>query len=277
MLASTQNEKWKEITQHKLQIIMLHIRKQQLITFRQQAQLAFEDEIVDHLRKFAPKLCTILEGQHIRQVIQLGINRAKKYGFTNRGPVRFYIDLMTMLGSYFDTDPQYSWAAETLNNPDYFDQMIRAEALYDKTDSYLKAVLEPNKEHSQCALWVLSDLDADLPLYNDADLEQQMLAFMKSLFPEKYNYVGEISLHTLYNYALQEAEAYSLGTKGGKALFVGLMYMLGHGFARDPLYPLLLDALNNSTLMDHEIRISELKRKSFIYLDRLYLNIHRED
>ena len=43
----------------------------------------------------------------MRREIRFGLERAGSYGFTIRGPVRFYIELMVRLGCDFDTDPPY--------------------------------------------------------------------------------------------------------------------------------------------------------------------------
>ena len=97
---------------------MLVIRDQQMQAFAQNAKKQFEAETVPHISRFAPRQFEILGEKTIGQIVSLGIERAEKYGFTNRGPVRFYIELMFMFGSDFDTDPQYPWAAELLGGSD---------------------------------------------------------------------------------------------------------------------------------------------------------------
>ena len=88
---------------------MLEIREEQMAVFDQAARKSFEDEMVQHLAEFVPKQCEVIGEQQVRKVIQLGIERARIYSLTIRGPVRFYIELMFVFGSDFDTDPLLSW------------------------------------------------------------------------------------------------------------------------------------------------------------------------
>ena len=92
---------------------MWTIRQEQAEAFRQNALQKFEDEMVEHLQGFASGHWMVIGEKTGRLVIQLGLKNAGQYGFTNRGPVRFYIELMFMFGSYFDTDPQYPWANQS--------------------------------------------------------------------------------------------------------------------------------------------------------------------
>ena len=86
---------------------MLQIRFDQMKVFEEAAWLHFEDEMVVHSREFSPKLCAVLGEEQLRVALRQAIKRAGGYGFTFRGPVRLYIELMFLFGSHFDTDPQY--------------------------------------------------------------------------------------------------------------------------------------------------------------------------
>src|SRR5271156_5932319 len=101
---------------------MWMIRQEQTEAFRQHHLHKFEDEMVEHLKKFSAQQCKKAGEPGVRQVIRLGLENAGKYGLTNRGPVRFYIELMFMFGSYFDSDPQYPWARAALTSPANLDQ-----------------------------------------------------------------------------------------------------------------------------------------------------------
>ncbi|MBK7353861.1 MAG: hypothetical protein IPJ05_10285 [Nitrosomonas sp.] len=111
---------------------MLVIRAEQMDVFKKTALLSFEDEMVEHLAKFSPPLYKVVGEEQMRKVIRLGMSQAAQYGFTYRGPVRLYLELMLLFGSYFDTDPQYPWAAEILTNQESGTQMQRAESLYER-------------------------------------------------------------------------------------------------------------------------------------------------
>ncbi|CDH28498.1 hypothetical protein XBJ2_1860001 [Xenorhabdus bovienii str. Jollieti] len=44
------------------------------------------------------------------------VEKAKNDGFDQRGPVQFYIDMYILFGTEFQTDPQYAWVKELLDN-----------------------------------------------------------------------------------------------------------------------------------------------------------------
>jgi hypothetical protein len=120
--------------------------------FAQNAKRQFEAQTVRHISGFAPGQFEILGEETTRQIVSSGVERAEKYGFTNRGPVRFYIELMFMFGSDFDTDPQYAWAAEALCGSDPTDQMTRADRLHQETMRYIEMVAGPDLEYERQAL-----------------------------------------------------------------------------------------------------------------------------
>src|SRR3954454_24480566 len=93
---------------------MWTIRSEQFDVFEQAALSHFEDDMVRHLREFAPAHAKGVGDAGLRRVIRVGIERAKSYGYSLRGPVRFYIELMIQFGSDFDTDPLLPWAGEHL-------------------------------------------------------------------------------------------------------------------------------------------------------------------
>ena len=66
-------------------------------------------------------------GEWLKTLVNTGVSRARGHGFTLRGPLRLYLDLMFLFGSDFDTDPQYPWAGEVLKEQGM--EMERAAAL----------------------------------------------------------------------------------------------------------------------------------------------------
>ena len=125
----------------------MKIRKEQMAALDRATLKAFQDELVRHLRDFDPKHTKVLGEDGVRQVIRLGMERAAKYGLTNRGPIRLYIELMFLFGSDFDTDPWLPWAGACLSDPTIIDQMDRAEVLYEEMTTYLDAVAGPDNAY----------------------------------------------------------------------------------------------------------------------------------
>jgi hypothetical protein len=248
---------------------MLTIRKEQMAVFEQASFKDFEGKMVEHLREFTPRHCEIVGEPAVRTVIRMGIERAMRYGFTNRGPVRFYIELMFMFGSYFDTDPLMLWAAEILNDPVIVDQMVRAERLYEKLADYVEKVAGPENKFVKEALRRASQQRfEDLSVHME-NFESETIARLATNYPQKCKYVGEPALKKLIPLGLELANRHSVSTNAGKVLLVGLMFTQGHGFATDPQLPWVSATLNNSAISDPNKRIERLYSKVMTYLDHV--------
>lgn len=255
---------------------MIILRKTQMEAFQKASSKSFEDAMVRHLQKFSPPHYKVIGEAGAREVIQLGIQRAQEYQWTFRGPVRFYIEMMFMFGSAFDTDPQLPWVRGILRNDHIRDQMERSEQLYEKTMDYLDKVGGPQGAYAKRALRSIRKR-ADEPLsFAPEVFEHDMLREMQRIYPEKYAYVGEEALRDLIRKGVECAESYSVGTGHGATLFVVLMFAVGHGFAEDPLFPWISTTLKNEKILDPEKRVQRLESKSITYLDHVLAYFNRE-
>src|SRR5271157_42205 len=245
---------------------MLTIRPQQEEAFRQAALRRFEDDMVAHLNKFAPKHCEVIGEPAVRSVIRLGMERAKQYGFTNRGPVRFYLELMFMFGSHFDRDPQLVWASDILNDSGETDQQRRAERLHESTMEYLNGVVGAKREYYLAALRRLNTASLeDFPICG-VDAEEVGLRGLKMIYPQKCEFVGEKCLRLLIQHGITLARSYSVATVPGVALFVSLAFALGYGFADDPQFPWVSAVLKDGTVPNPQDLTERLSKRARAYL-----------
>ena len=74
---------------------MLQMRDEQMAAFERAARETFQNKMVEHLKVFTPQHFQVIGEAGVRHVIRIGMARAKAYGLTNQGPVRFYIELMS--------------------------------------------------------------------------------------------------------------------------------------------------------------------------------------
>ena len=117
---------------------LLCVRAEQMKVLQAKALCNFEDELFGYFKKKAVSMSWTVDGDKaIRETVQSGINRAQKYGFTKRGPVRFFVELLFTFGSEFDTDPLLPWAEGVLNNESIKDQVERAGILREAMLEYL--------------------------------------------------------------------------------------------------------------------------------------------
>jgi hypothetical protein len=243
---------------------MLLIRAQQMQAFEQASMARFERRMVAHLRQLAPKHCKAVGEAGLRQVVRVGFARAKDHGFTKRGPVKLYLDLMIMLGSDFDSDPQYPWAAALLDDPDTPDEMARAERLYEKAIDYSAKVFGPDYEQEKAAVRRAGLVRyEDLPSFTGGSADQ-IVAHFEAIFPEKVHYLGKAPILALSAEAMALANQHGLEPERGPAVLAGLMFAFGHGVTTDPQFPWVAATLVKHA-QDAATRTERLFRRALTY------------
>jgi hypothetical protein len=244
---------------------MLRIQAAQAELLRQGMLAQFESEMVAHLRDFAPKLFQLRGEACVREMVRQGVSRARDCGFTNRGPVRFYIELMFGFGAAFDTDPQYPWAHATRTDLE-LDQGYRAGRIYRSMQDYLEKVAGANGEHALAALRRLRAGGWEAILPPGPGIEQSLLQGLRSSYPKKFDYVGIEALRGLIAVAATAVQEMQVRTREGLALSVALMYGFGSGVFTDPLYPWVTGTLARDGA-SVEGRVERLYQKSCTYVD----------
>lgn len=255
---------------------MLTIRAEQMGVLDQAARKRFEDEMVAHLKGFTPEHSEVLGEPGVRRLIGFAVERAGGHGFRLRGPIRFYLELILMIGSDFDTDPQFPWAAEALGAADTSDELERADRLHALALQYVDAVGGPDFSHARAALRRAADEPlADAPPADAPGYEDHVLGRMRSIYPEKYEYVSAAGLRPLIPRGKQLARAHGVTGDRGAMIFIGLMFALGHGFAADPQFPWIEATLGNPAITDPETRADRVLSKARTYLDHVLKFVDR--
>ena len=160
---------------------MIIIREEQMKVFEDAALRRFEDEMVVHSKEFTPRLCKVLGDKQLRVALRQAMERSGTYGFTNRGPIRLYIELMFLCGSDFDTDPQYPAVGVILNAPG--DQMLRAEQIYAGVLDYQEKVSGPDAANVRKSLEFWADFVRKPVNFSTNDFVTEMLHKMTRAFP----------------------------------------------------------------------------------------------
>ena len=251
---------------------MLMIRNDQVDLLREAVQRGFEREMVLHLADFSPPLVKTIGGDQLREVTRLGMARAAQYGLTYRGPVRLYLELMLLLGSYFDSDPQYPWAAEILADQRSGGQMQRAERLYEKTLAYREAVGGPEDKYTLAALRNILLLSQRALHLSSDNFVSDMLHELHMMYPQKAAYVGEHALEALIAIGMERARAFRFPTLRGYALIIVLMLAFGHACVDDPLYPWIARTLNDDMIKDEAARAKRLEGKALTWFKHVLTN-----
>jgi len=96
--------------------IMLRIRPEQLEVFGKLSSKQFEQRMASHLRtRFAVQTAGLTDDALLGR-IQVGIQKARCYGFELEPHIRSYLELSMTHGAEFDRDPKIPWAGEILRN-----------------------------------------------------------------------------------------------------------------------------------------------------------------
>lgn len=227
----------------------------------------FEDEMVVHSQEFSPRLSEVLGEEQLRVALRGAMGNAQKYGFTNRGPIRLYIEMMFLYGSSFATDPQYPWAAQILKAPG--DQMERAETLCAKILDYQEKVSGVEASNTRRALAEVQTM-AKKPLdVTERDFAPGMRREMHRIFPEKAAYIGQEAQLALTAKAQADARKFGFPNPRGDALLLVLMFAFGHGCTDDPLYPWISHTLADQRIVNGTARAERLERKATTWLDHV--------
>lgn len=245
----------------------MRIRAEQMKVFEQDVRRRFEEEMVVHSKAFSPRLCEVIGDEQLRVALRLAIDRACGYGFTYRGPLRLFIEMMFLRGSAFDTDPQYPAVVEVLRAPG--DQMVRAQQIHEGQIDYLDKVSGPGAGNVRRALQDLLVL-ARMPLTLSAgDLVPDLIREMFRIFPQKVAYIGEAGLRGLIDEGIAASRRYGLSTVRQKTVMVALMFAFGHGCTDDPLYPWIARTLQDSRIVDPAARVDRLEREAIARLEHV--------
>jgi len=246
---------------------MWTIRQEQTEAFRQHHLQKFEDEMVEHSKERFAVLCKVIGDEQVRVAVRSGMRRAGTYGFTNKGPIRLFIEMTFLCGSGFDTDPQYPAVSAALRNS--ADQMIRAEQIHREYVEYLKKVAGPGGVNVHKALNEIPDLARKPMPFSSDGLVAGLLREMTRIFPQKVAYVGEAGLIKLIRVGAAEAERYQFSTVRQVTLLVVLMFAFGHSCTNDLLYPWIAKTLRDEKILSPSARAERLEKRALTWLDHV--------
>lgn len=215
--------------------MVIKINQKQLKTLEPYALDNYVSELVLHCDECYPHLKKTMGESKLRQTLKEGIEQAEHSGFTQRGPVQFYIDMMIAFGSGFETDPQYPWIRKVLADNKQLPQIEQSTKLYRLTTDYFERILGPQSQYFFEAAQKIQQLNVDdLHVYKTG-FTSYMLKLLQSCYPQKFETSGTQALTALIELGEQKAhQSYGFDQARPAGLIVLLMYLLGHQFDHDP-------------------------------------------
>jgi hypothetical protein len=248
------------------------IRPEQMDSLSAAAEQNFLRQLVEEMREFAPWHAEVLGDSGLTRCVQFALQRSGQYGFTNRGPIRLYLQMIFLLGAEFDSDPLLPWAGEVLSDPLIVNQTDRAAQLYAGLNEYLKLVAGPNNKFAKDALVRARDeLSSGLGGASE-DIRTMIFDKMRRVYPEKCAYSGDAAVQKSIRFGIAAAARHSAATNRGASLFCGLIFALGHGFETDPHLPWIQKTLQDPALTEDKL-VQRLSTRVKTYLDYVVANI----
>lgn len=102
------------------------------------AEPAFSLELKQRLKSVFPEKCLYLGEQGVEDLLRNAAASAARYGLGSPPGVMLFSAIMLMLGSWFDSDPLFSWAQNVLNDRQIAAPQQRIERLHAAGLDYLK-------------------------------------------------------------------------------------------------------------------------------------------
>jgi len=225
--------------------------------------------MVEHIKEFFPKYYEIHKEPLIRKVILYAVGRAESYNLITERDVCLYINLVFLLGSNFDTDPQLPWAAAILNDETITDSVTRIDKLHDKGMEYLDQVAGIENEYLGRALLKVREIPIEdfvtTPTANSGDIA---ITQLQKIWQQKCQYMSETTLHKFIRDAIESAKDYNVTTQRGIVLYTALMFLLGSGFDKDLQFPWAAKVLKDQSISTESTRIDRLYKEAMAFMEK---------
>lgn len=216
----------------------LRIRSEQLQALEPASREQFVRRAVAHLEEFFGEQLELLGPAHTRTLVEYGMKRCDRRGIESERDVLLWLTLMVVLGSDFDTDPQYPWVETSWGRLADADISARVDVVFDKAMRYADLVFGKQGEHLRSALERLDGMAlTDLGDALAGDLLGRAEGLARRLWPEKAQRIPPQALRQLAKQASLMARQWHMDTPEGRALFFGLVLVLGSGVDHDPQFP----------------------------------------
>ena len=253
---------------------MITVRSDLFQAFERSAFEGFVAEMIERAWQYSPGLCKTLKDEELDRAVRSAIDRAARHGFKQRGSARFFLQTCIALGSEFDEDPQYPWAAETLAWDRFWSPMDKADALHAQVAEHVERVLPTSRD----ALLRLRAVAGGSLTFHRASLAHDIAQILREVHPAKVEALGDAALGRLVEAGLHKSEALGFEEPRARLLVVALMFAFGHAFDRDPFLPWIARTLRPERgAADDRARVAErLERRAMIWIEAVLGSSERD-
>lgn len=194
-------------------------------------------ELVAHCNKNFPYLQATLGEEALRQTLTECVNKAEQVGYTQRGPVIFYIEMLIILGIDCENDLQYPWIKQTIEKNKNLSQINQVNELHSLVTEYLEKITGNQNQYLYKALEKVQMLTLNNLGVKKEQYIENVRHFLYEIYPEKYQQTPYENITELIKHGTKKAYYdYGFEEANHAALIVLLMFFLGHQFDHDPFY-----------------------------------------
>lgn len=163
--------------------------------------------------------------------IKRGVIEAKEYGYSQRGPVRLYLDVMLIAGAHFEKDPLYQWT--DISREQNTSQIENSSYLYYKLHNYIDTVYGEGDIYFSESEARFKELSAKrLPAEDNQSIDE-LHKLLKYVHPQRYGFTGSGAVDKLLVYSNQYCDRYELKNGTYKSYVALIMFLFGFSFEND--------------------------------------------
>jgi hypothetical protein len=251
----------------------MKIRSSQMDILDAHSMKKYKTKLCRHLRQYDPLLCEAAGAEALEEAVDLGVQRAHECSFTLNGPIRSYLEIMFVLGSDFDRDPQYFWLRPWLQPQERYPEMERARYLQFHVIRFINDFQGSDNINIIHALNQAQDITREQLIEISRNYPEKAVNWLESMHPLKCRFIGKDALRSLMNLAIKETARAELQGPESVALVLGLMFTFGSGILHDPMYPWVNRILASPAEEGPQTREEKLQRRGKVYLRKILQQI----
>lgn len=179
-----------------------------------------------------PSLVRLLAKDEFRLFIEQGIILANKSGYTQRGPVRLYLDMLIIFGVDFEQDSLFQWLKIEREDVSQIEKSI---SLYTFLNKYFDDVYGENSVFFKDSLEKFLTLNVkDLYISIGGD-NKALHEFLQNIYQQRYDFYGPDFINNLIASSEQYCKRYGLIEDSYKSYLILIMFLFGRSLDQDLL------------------------------------------
>lgn len=207
--------------------------------------------LLETFKEYFPQRARTLRPDDRYAFARLAVEKCYSIGSNTFSELVGIMLCMAQLGTFFDTDPQYPWASLDLKPGETVKQRIKT--ISSKMEELRIAAWGDFGRPYQRTLRAVS-LDFDPEWLSKIRTRQDALNLIPQLYREKARFQGTKSMEKLLDIATATGQNYRLKSMSSITVLMGVMFFLGTGVDKDPLFHWVGSLLQSEQQEEEKIR-----------------------